>query len=446
MAQSAALSSLASSLTAAAEIALQASKNPSVSLASQLTLSISAANRNSQNPTSTQVSNPTTLPTTALSSTASVDDSPTLSSFPTDTSTPLISFPITIGTACSVEQTTLASVSTTPTSNISPSSSTSSTDAYGPTANALIQATFTSYETGDCSGKAQDTTNWSNQQPYHNIVLNSGKGAVSIKVEGDGNNIVSFYTGQGATGPIPDAQNIVIEPGSSCLSFNAYIESFYYPFQYVPPGDTTVSRRDEPLEMIQFKDCYVRFQIVEHGQDENAAKVTKTDWDTTTEQVNYAITHYGDTGGIQLWLPGTEMGLLYAGFYKDPAIRMDPQNGLNGDRVMMSIILPSGKAKLEEVKPQKGGDVSQVDIDKTSMITGIALRDPNNPLIASDYAYQMTLYDSPSTTMNSKLGLKRYLSDWVSAWKAGRKVTTIGFTITKGDGTEVMLSISGLCL
>jgi hypothetical protein len=58
-------------------------------------------------------------------------------------------------------------------------------------------------------------------------------------------------------------------------------------------------------EVVKAKDCYVRFQSYKKDQSPDDARVTKTEFKATPEQVRGVMNNYFNEGGdnIQLWMP-----------------------------------------------------------------------------------------------------------------------------------------------
>lgn len=147
------------------------------------------------------------------------------------------------------------------------------------------------------------------------------------------------------------------------------------------------SGNNPPVEGADFEECYVRWQKLQRGQTALAARVTSPTWSQTTAQLNQTINNMGGgASNVPLWLQGGFEALQYAGLMTYSELGVNSQSGLNGDDVIASIILPSGVAKLNKV----GADsrvVGQQNAKTTSMIFGIALKDPKKPLVPADYAY-----------------------------------------------------------
>lgn len=63
-------------------------------------------------------------------------------------------------------------------------------------------------------------------------------------------------------------------------------------------------------DVVDARDCYARWQPIRPGQTLNDAKVTKTVFEATAEQVRSAINNYYNPD-FQLWLPLRTKGLQY---------------------------------------------------------------------------------------------------------------------------------------
>jgi hypothetical protein len=92
---------------------------------------------------------------------------------------------------------------------------------------------------------------------------------------------------------------------------------------------------------------------------------------------------------IPLWIKGDVFTLCYYGIYTMQSVGQIwiPQCGLDRPQNVISIILPSGREKLDTVRPKH--DHSWTNADKTTWehLFGIALKKPRAPLVAADYAY-----------------------------------------------------------
>lgn len=67
-------------------------------------------------------------------------------------------------------------------------------------------------------------------------------------------------------------------------------------------------------DVVDARDCWARWQPIRPGQTFNDAKVTKTVFEATAEQVRSAINNFfnpGKDNNIQLWLPLRTKGLQY---------------------------------------------------------------------------------------------------------------------------------------
>ncbi|RGP80930.1 galactose-binding like [Fusarium longipes] len=115
-------------------------------------------------------------------------------------------------------------------------------------------------------------------------------------------------------------------------------------------------------DIVPASDCWVRWQAIRPGQTPNDARVFKTKFDSTPDSVRYTIMNYFNHDGKNdmLWLPMRTRSLQYS--HMLPASMedhetIDPQSSLSdSSRVVVSIILPSGKEKLQQVRATRTGD------------------------------------------------------------------------------------------
>ena len=196
-----------------------------------------------------------------------------------------------------------------------------------------------------------------------------------------------------------------------------------------------------------FESCFVRWQQQQGTQSPTDARVTTTNWDETSQQVTDTINNYSETpqaNNVPLWLEGGFTALTYAGFFTCTAFRMTPQGNLINDNVVASIILPSGIEKLTKVGPypqQLGQNANRVP-----GIFGITLKDPDNPLTASDYAYVKNL-NSDGT------GMKPQIQAYVQAYQAWEMSSRnpkpelpVRVAALRGDGQSVGVEINEITL
>ncbi|EXM13771.1 hypothetical protein RAB80_014090 [Fusarium oxysporum f. sp. vasinfectum] len=145
-------------------------------------------------------------------------------------------------------------------------------------------------------------------------------------------------------------------------------------------------------DVVNANDCWVRWQLAGPGQTLNDAKVTKTVFEATESQVRSTIKNYFNNGGtnIQLWLPMRTRSLQYSymlpGNLGDDHPVIDPQGSLwDTSRVMVSIILPSGKQKLEVVRLTRTGEYEQdVNVDRAQDVGITGLK---GTISRDDWAY-----------------------------------------------------------
>lgn len=66
-------------------------------------------------------------------------------------------------------------------------------------------------------------------------------------------------------------------------------------------------------DVVDARDCWVRWQVIQPDQDAKGARVTKTAFEATAEQVRATINNFFNAGNtnIQLWLPMATKSLQY---------------------------------------------------------------------------------------------------------------------------------------
>jgi hypothetical protein len=66
-------------------------------------------------------------------------------------------------------------------------------------------------------------------------------------------------------------------------------------------------------KVVDARDCWVRWQVIQPNQHARDARVTKTNFEATAEEIRSTINNYFNTGGtnIQLWLPMATKSLQY---------------------------------------------------------------------------------------------------------------------------------------
>lgn len=128
-----------------------------------------------------------------------------------------------------------------------------------------------------------------------------------------------------------------------------------------------------------------------------------------------------DGRNVPLWLSGST-ALLYAGFITSECIQMTAQDGLNRPNTAISIILPSGVAKLGMVGPDPDM-ITPGNARRTVGIQGI-----NGQLDADDFAY--------ATGAAVELALRQWQAE-VGRWR--QPLTEIGFLATTGMTGETVV-------
>ncbi|KPI44721.1 uncharacterized protein AB675_8447 [Cyphellophora attinorum] len=186
-------------------------------------------------------------------------------------------------------------------------------------------------------------------------------------------------------------------------------------------------------QQIFLRDCYMRIQTPDPSLPDgfNAAKMTTLVWNQTPEQVANTINNMHNAHGtnVQLWLKGDLVGMIYAGIYRRGSMPIDvtPQTGLDADNNVISIILPSGVAKLDQVSPDPS---KVVGLNKqVQCVYGIHLKDLNRPLVPNDYLYIRMQY------------LKKFLVDFYK-FSGGNTKTAPAPSWTYADGLGRVLVIT----
>ncbi|RFU81976.1 hypothetical protein TARUN_206 [Trichoderma arundinaceum] len=171
--------------------------------------------------------------------------------------------------------------------------------------------------------------------------------------------------------------------------------------------------------------CYFRFQNPRNGQTPIDARVTQLDWPTTPDDVSRTLNDFGNANeqNVQLFLKG--LGALgYANYITGCVI---PQYGLNLDTTIVSIILPPGVEKLEQV------DANYETLDGTNRgVQGIFGIRTKQPLVASDWAY------------TTGAQLKQAIAQW-RQWKPLATIQnpdTVTFVNSiRSDGSPILLRL-----
>lgn len=157
---------------------------------------------------------------------------------------------------------------------------------------------------------------------------------------------------------------------------------------------------DEPVCQVRLQDCLVRFQIPRAGQMTQKARVTPDSMgqgapqctpDAVAATINNFSNHFRTNAALWLWRDAWSM--VYAGVDKGPFdntfMRPPPQHGLDADDVAVTIILPTGRAKLRIVHAPLH-DVPGAKQPVVPHLVGVNIEDEANPLVAGDFAYTMS--------------------------------------------------------
>jgi hypothetical protein len=159
------------------------------------------------------------------------------------------------------------------------------------------------------------------------------------------------------------------------------------------------------------------------GRTTLESRVTQTTWTQTPDDVARTIEDFSNIDGrnVPLWLSGST-AFLYAGFITSDCIPMTPQDGLNRPNTAISIILPSGVAKLQRVGPNPDM-ITPGNARRTVGIQGI-----NGQLDADDFAY--------ATGAAVESAIRQWQGE-VRKWH--QPLTEIGFLATTGMTGETVV-------
>jgi hypothetical protein len=173
----------------------------------------------------------------------------------------------------------------------------------------------------------------------------------------------------------------------------------------------------------KLKDCYLRFQAPASGASSTTARVTQLSWSQDATGVTNTINNMGNLSNtnIPLWVEGGVSGMLYAGLYTSQFVRMTPQAGLNADNVVVSIILPTGVAKLEQVHGIDS-EIPGAHKEVNGVVFGIKLHDHKKLLVPGDFCYT----DS------------KHLKDAIRDAKANKSTKNYGISVEHGSDTVVL--------
>ncbi|RBR20155.1 uncharacterized protein FIESC28_05434 [Fusarium coffeatum] len=147
-------------------------------------------------------------------------------------------------------------------------------------------------------------------------------------------------------------------------------------------------------EVVKANDCLVRFHTYDAGQDPHSARVTETRWAATPSAVRHTMNHYGGSpGNIMLWLPLTSKAFQYANilprFISNDHEQVTGQSSIRRERTVLSIILPSGKAKLTEVGPS--APEQEESNENIIQAQSVGAHGVKGTISTDDYAYSHTL-------------------------------------------------------
>ncbi|KAG7418297.1 hypothetical protein Forpe1208_v003733 [Fusarium oxysporum f. sp. rapae] len=185
-------------------------------------------------------------------------------------------------------------------------------------------------------------------------------------------------------------------------------------------------------EVVRAKDCWVRFQSYQPGQNPIDVRVTKTEFKATPEQVRGTINNYGNQGNtnIMLWLPLATKSFQYAkvvpGSLGPDFEAVDTQSSIDKDRTILSIILPSGKRKLEEVRPASADQgESSINLQRAEAVGITGLKGTISPddwayttIVEAQLVMQSVAWEQKEAYLNRRQpNLK---NAWITAEKADR--------------------------
>ncbi|KAM0341669.1 hypothetical protein ACHAPU_009915 [Fusarium lateritium] len=185
-------------------------------------------------------------------------------------------------------------------------------------------------------------------------------------------------------------------------------------------------------DVVDASDCWARWQALKEDQTQlNQAMVTKTVFTATEDEIRATINNFHNDGNtnIQLWLPLHTRSLQYTHMLPGTLSRdqqaISPQSSLSDiTDVMVSIILPSGTAKLSEVNYSRTGDAEKdknLDVAKDMAITGL-----QGTISQDDYAYitGAELYLAVRNILREQKGAFYARSSWSAtdfAWALAEK-------------------------
>ncbi|PQE10690.1 hypothetical protein CJF31_00011311 [Rutstroemia sp. NJR-2017a BVV2] len=193
----------------------------------------------------------------------------------------------------------------------------------------------------------------------------------------------------------------------------------------------------EHWDIVRANDCYVRFQVplTENDYKRESARIIKTEFIATPAQVLHTMNNYhGSDGNIMLWLPMTSRAFEYGnvmellGNHED----FDAQMSLDINYSVMSIILPSGSAKLTRVNPNRA-DCSleaKKNVDKAQSAGIVGLQ---GTIDSSDWAYSSGI-EAKMAMLSLKRRQVKYPSTketepaWLLAEKADGNCVVIDLT------------------
>ncbi|KAJ4007499.1 hypothetical protein NW752_010158 [Fusarium irregulare] len=192
-------------------------------------------------------------------------------------------------------------------------------------------------------------------------------------------------------------------------------------------------------DVVEAKDAWIRFQAIYPNQMAKDARVTKTVFEASPGQVRGTIENYNNNDGnnIQLWLPlktkSLQYGHMLPGNMGPDHEVIEPQSSIsNFQRVIVSIILPSAKGKLQEVRPEQpaqGEPTTNLKRAEAVGITGL-----KGKIDSSDWAY--------TTGLELRMAMYNIRNEQQKAYRAGRpwdKQSFAWILAEKADGNCMVI-------
>ena len=176
------------------------------------------------------------------------------------------------------------------------------------------------------------------------------------------------------------------------------------------------------VDIVSFDNCIVRFQTPRPGQSQLDARITQLNWPTTSADVARTINDYFNANGqnVQLFLSGGIGALDYANYIN--ALCRTSHDGLNHDNTVISVLLPSGVAKVRPVIP------SPDELGANRGVSGIFGISTIQPLLPTDWAYTTGAL------------MKQAIAQWEVMWNRDRFMQG-AVNLIRSDGTAVVMTM-----